>query len=187
MINLEEVLIDNPIIAAVRDEDGLENAINSECAIVFLLYGNIITIPELCQRLKSAGKVVFIHIDLIEGLKGDSSSIEYIKKYAEPDGIITTKSANIKFAKQQGLLTIQRIFIIDSHSLTTGIKGINDTCPTAVEVMPGIASKIIKNLQQKVDIPIIAGGLISSKEDILEGLASGAIAISTTRDELWQL
>lgn len=187
MINLEEVLMDNPIIAAARDEDGLEKAISSDCSIVFLLFGSIITIPELCQRLKAAGKIVFIHIDLIEGLKGDSSSIEYIKKFAGTDGIITTKSANIKYAKQQGLLTIQRIFIIDSHSLITGIKGINDTCPSAVEVMPGIASKIIKNLQQKVNIPIIAGGLISSKEDILEGLASGAVAISTTRDELWQL
>lgn len=187
MINLEEVLTDNPIIAAARDEDGLKKAIDSDCTIVFLLYGNIITIPELCQRLKTAGKIVFIHIDLIDGLKGDSSSIEYIRKYANPDGIITTKSANIKYARHQGLLTIQRIFIIDSHSLITGIKGINDTCPSAVEVMPGIASKIIKQLQQKINIPIIAGGLISSKEDIMEGLASGAIAISTTKDELWKL
>jgi glycerol uptake operon antiterminator len=187
MIDLEEVFIDNPIIAAARDEAGLQKAIDSDCAIVFLLYGNIITIPELCQRLKAAEKIVFIHIDLIEGLKGDPSSIEYIKKYVNPDGIISTKSANIKYARHQGLLTIQRIFIIDSHSLITGIKGINDTCPSAVEVMPGIAGKIIKQLQENVKIPIIAGGLISSKEDIMEGLASGAVAISTTRDELWQL
>jgi glycerol uptake operon antiterminator len=187
MIDVEEMLLENPIIAAVRDNEGLEKAINSSLPIVFLLYGSIITVPELCERLKASGKTVFIHLDLIEGLRGDSSAVEYIKRYAAPAGIITTKSTNIRYAKQQGLLTIQRIFVIDSFSLTTGVKGINENGPDAVEVMPGIAGKIIQRLEKKINVPIIAGGLIETKEDIMEALSSGAVAISTTRDGLWTL
>ncbi|NLM61842.1 MAG: glycerol-3-phosphate responsive antiterminator, partial [Clostridiales bacterium] len=33
--------------------------------------------------------------------------------------------------------------------------------------------------------PIIAGGLISDKEDIITALAAGAIAISSTNHDVW--
>ncbi len=101
---------------------------------------------------------------MIDGLKGDSAGIEYLKECVELDGIISTKTSNIKHATQVGLYAIQRIFIIDSLSLKTGIKNILEHRPTAVEVMPGIASKIINKLETKVkNIPIIAGGLIKEK------------------------
>lgn len=186
-MNIKEKLIENPVIAAVRNEKNLENAILSKALIVFVLYGSIMGIEAICRRLKAAGKIVFVHIDLIEGLKGDISGIEFIKEHAAPDGIITTKSTNIRHAKQLGLFTIQRIFIIDSQSLKTGIKNIQDTSPNAVEVMPGIASKIIHNLEKEINIPIIAGGLIMEKKDVFDSLAAGALAISTTAHELWSL
>ncbi len=86
---------------------------------------------------------------MIDGLKGDSAGIEYLKECVELDGIISTKTSNIKHATQVGLYAIQRIFIIDSLSLKTGIKNILEHRPTAVEVMPGIASKIINKLETK--------------------------------------
>lgn len=186
-MNIREKLIENPIIAAVRNEKNLENAILSKALIVFVLYGNIMSIESICNRLKAADKIVFVHLDLIEGLKADISGIEFIKEHAVPNGIITTKGANIRHANQLGLYTIQRIFIIDSQSLKTGIKNIQDTCPNAVEVMPGIASKIIHNLEKEISIPIIAGGLITEKSDVFDSLSAGALAISTTAEQLWNL
>lgn len=54
--------------------------------------------------------------------------------------------------------------------------------------MPGIASKIINKLETKVkNIPIIAGGLIKEKKDVIESLSAGAVAISTTSWDLWDL
>ena len=38
-----------------------------------------------------------------------------------------------------------------------------------------------------VSVPVIAGGLISDKEDIIAALDAGAAAISTTKEELWFL
>lgn len=187
MSKLEQLLLDNPIIAAIRCEEDLEKVIETKVAVVFVLYGNIMNIRAICEKLKQADKVIFIHVDLIEGLKGDYIGLTYIKECGEPFGIITTKPTNVKYGKQLGLCTIQRIFAVDSLSLETGIKNIQSVAPDAVEVMPGVASKIIKNMEKKIHTPIIAGGLIENKNDIIESIGAGAMAISTTKTELWTL
>lgn len=187
MANLEQLLIENPVIAAIRNEENLEKAIHSSALIVFVLYGNIINIKQICERLRNVGKIVFVHVDLIEGLKGDNIGLTFIKRYGQPYGIITTKPKNIKQAKQLGLCTIQRIFAVDSLSLQTGIKNIQEVLPDAVEVMPGVASKIIKSMENEVHVPIIAGGLIQCRKDIMESIGAGAIAVSTTKESLWDL
>lgn len=185
--HLEELLVENPIIAAVKSEEALNAAIQSKAQIVFVIYGNILNIENICKRLKAAGKTVFVHMDMIEGIKGDFKGIEFIKQVCEPYGIITTKQSNIKYALQLGLRTIQRVFIIDSQSMKTGINSINAISPDAVEVMPGIASKIISQMQKDVHLPIIAGGLIETQADIMDSISAGAVAISTSNVVLWNL
>lgn len=187
MREIEEILVENPVIAAVRNDEDLEKVLLSKALIVFVLYGNILNIGEICKKLKASNKIVFVHMDMIDGLKGDQSGIKFIKQYAEPYGILTTRTSNIKYAKQMGLYSILRVFIVDSLSLKTGIKNIKEVEPNAVEVMPGIASKIINNIQSKVKVSIIAGGLITKKKDIMDSLGAGAIAISTTSKSLWNL
>lgn len=184
---LNEILIENPVIAAIRNEKDLPEVLKSSAEIVFVLHGNVMNIKHICESLRNENKLVFIHIDMLEGLRNDMAGLEFIKKYAEPYGIITTKPTSVKQAKQLGLSTIQRIFIIDSLSLETGIKNIRDVMPDAVEVMPGIASKIFGIIEKEVHIPLIAGGLISSKKDVMEALSSGAVAISTSNSELWDM
>jgi len=184
---LEELLLDSPVIAAIRNDDDLDKVLKSEVNVVFVLYGNIINIKNIYKRLNGASKLVFIHVDMVEGLKGDQSGIEYIRNLGDNLGIITTKQSNIKYGKQLGLYTILRIFIVDSLSLQTGIKNLQAVMPDGVEVMPGAANKIIKNIRKEVNIPIIAGGLIEEKKEIIEAMSAGAVAISTTRCGLWNL
>ena len=45
--------------------------------------------------------------------------------------------------------------------------------------------KIIRRLAASVRVPIVAGGLISDKEDIVGALAAGALAVSSTNAALW--
>lgn len=186
-MKLEELLVNNPVVAAIKSDGQLEKALNSSVHIVFVLYGNILNIKDICERLKSKGKLVFVHVDMIDGLKGDAKGIEFIKHYADPYGIISTRPSNIKHGKQLGLSTIIRVFAIDSLSLETGIKNVHTVMPDAVEVMPGIASKIIKTMEKEVHLPIIAGGLIQNKKDVMDSLAAGAVAISTTSISLWDI
>ncbi|NMM61243.1 glycerol-3-phosphate responsive antiterminator [Clostridium sp. P21] len=186
-MRLKEILIENPIIVAIRNDHDLKKALLSKASIVFVLYGDILTITNICSQLKEKNKIVFVHVDLIEGPRGDSAGIRYIKENVNPQGIISTKTSNIKYGNQLGLYTILRVFIMDSLSIKTGIKNIHENKPNAVEVMPGVASKIISVIQQEANSCIIAGGLIKTKKDVMESLSAGAVAISTTASQLWNL
>ena len=41
-----DAIVDGPIIAAVKDETGVEVCIQNDIRVVFILYGELITIPE---------------------------------------------------------------------------------------------------------------------------------------------
>ncbi|MBS4535109.1 glycerol-3-phosphate responsive antiterminator [Clostridium sp. D2Q-14] len=178
---------ENPIIAAVNQISKLEKALKSPIKNVFLLSGNILNIGEIVEECKQHDKGVFVHIDLIDGIAKDKWSLEYIAENIKPDGIITTKSNLIKLAKKFNLFTIQRLFILDSLSLETGIKLIKSAKPDAVEVLPGIMPKIIKTIHEETRIPIIAGGLIRDKEDVIESLNAGTLGISTSNTDVWYM
>ena len=78
-----------------------------------------------------------------------------------------------------------RFFVIDSHSIGTAIENIKSSAPDMVEMMPGILPEIIKEFNRNIGIPIIAGGLIKTKNEIYQALGAGAKAISTGKQELW--
>ena len=65
----------NPVIAAVKDLDNLDRALDSDCEIVFLLSGNIFNLEQLVQKVKSRGKMIFIHVDLIDGFSRDATAL----------------------------------------------------------------------------------------------------------------
>lgn len=177
----------NPIIAAINNLDNLNLALKSPCEIVFLLKGDIFNIKGIVDRCKEANKCVLIHIDLIEGLSKDSISLKYIHENIKPDGIITTKTNLIKIAKDNGIFIIQRFFALDSLSLATGIRLIHSTKPDAIEILPGIIPKIIKTVHHETSVPVIAGGLINDKEDVIECLNAGAMGISTSNKGIWYM
>lgn len=184
-INFGNFLTENKIIIAVKDDEGLDSALNSNCKIIFLLSSDILTIEETTRKIKSKNKLSFIHLDMIKGLNSkDNSALEFLKENTFADGIITTKSAVAKYASKIGFLVIQRCFLIDSMSLASTLKLVNEDYIDAIEILPGVMPKIIEKISKASHIPVIAGGLISDIEDINTALESGAIAISTTRLEL---
>lgn len=178
-----DLLLDSPIIAAVKDEEGLTRALSSECQVIFLLYGTLLNIHEIIARAKQQDRLVFVHIDLIEGLSGKEIAIDYLKQNTDADGIISTRINQIKYAKSIGLFSIQRFFIIDSLSFENVKKQANYA--DAVDILPGTMPKIINRLSKRLRQPIIASGLIQDKQDMMTALSSGAHAVSTTCCDLW--
>jgi len=59
--------------------------------------------------------------------------------------------------------------------------------PDIIEILPGLMPKVIKRVCSLVKVPVIAGGLISDKEDVMEALAAGAISVSTTNPMVWKM
>lgn len=182
--NLCSRYFDNPIIAAVRDVRDLEESLQSRVSAIFLLSGTLLNIKQLVLQCKGK-KYVFLHMDLIEGLANDIWAMRYLAEVVKPDGIISTRSNVIKYGKELGLYTIQRYFCMDSLALHTGIKAIKQADPDAVELLPGIIPRVVEYMASQVQKPIITGGMISSKADVIEALKRKAVAISTSCKELW--
>ena len=180
-----ELLEASPVIAAVKDESGLKKSFESECQVVFILYGSICNIEDIVRQIKERGKIAIVHADLTAGLSAKEIAVDFIKQNTQADGIISTKPLLVKRALELGLFGIQRTFIIDSLAMSTTKKQIDTFHPDLVEVMPGVMPKVLKEIRAYTDIPIIAGGLISDKKDIMAAFAAGADAISTTKQELW--
>ncbi|MCM3720087.1 glycerol-3-phosphate responsive antiterminator [Fictibacillus phosphorivorans] len=186
MVSIVDI-VQSQVISSIKNEKDIKKAIDSTANITFILTGDIITTKEYIDQLKDAGKITFVHMDFIEGLANTRSAITYIAKAWKPHGIITTKSNLIKYAKEEGLMTIQRIFLIDRNAIKKGIEIAHNCKPDAIEVLPGLMPTVIDELTNITTLPIIAGGLISSKEEILNGLKAGALAVSSGDPNLWNL
>ena len=182
---------ENPIIAAVKDDKGLEEAVKTDVEIIFILYGDICSIGDIVHKIKESGKIAMVHVDLICGLNNSKEvSLDYIKASTRADGIITTKGNLIAHAKELGLYTVLRYFVIDSMALVNIEKqashGISQ--PDVIEILPGVVvSKIIKKVNGISRVPVIAGGLISDREDVMNALSNGALAVSSTNQDVWKL
>lgn len=187
MEDLSAILAENPIIAAVKDDDGLEKALLTDCRVIFLLYGNVCNVGSLVERIKSADKLAMVHIDLIDGLASKEVAVAFLRRNTRADGVISTKPALVKAAKEQGLLAVQRFFLLDSLALANFQKYAGTDTADMIEILPATMPKIIRRITAESRLPIIAGGLISDKEDILLALQNGAAAVSSTNQEVWRM
>lgn len=176
-----------PIVASVKDEVGLNKALDSECGVVFIIFGDLCSIGRIVQKVKESGKIAIVHIDLIEGLSSRDIAVKYLKENTLADGIISTRPGLIKAAKEMNLIAIQRFFLIDSIALENFNKQIGHEYADAIEILPAVMPKIIKKIVSSCSIPVIIGGLISDKEDVMSGLQSGAVAVSSTNRDIWFL
>lgn len=174
----------SPVIAAVQD-NMLDNAIKSPVEIIFLLKSSLIKIEKDIARVHAAGKKIFVHIDLAEGIGKDKTGVEFLAKCGV-DGIISTRAQLIRYANELGLISVQRFFALDSKGVDSIAEMLENTSPCLIEIMPGIACKVIKRFACG-KIPVIAGGLIETKREITEALKNGAEAISTGKEELWYI
>ena len=182
---LLEIIAEFPIIAAVKDEAELKESLLTDCKVIFILFGNICNIATIVERIKDRDKIAIIHADLVQGLSAKAEAIDYLKLNTKADGIISTKGNLIKHAVDIGLIGILRNFIIDSMAMDNVYKQVSLANPDMIEIMPGIMPEIIEKIKRKLKLPIIAGGLISDKKDIIAALSAGADAVSTTKIELW--
>lgn len=181
---VKEYLAETPIIAAAHDFNW-QDAIESPAKVILCCTANIITIGEKIEEVHKHGKLAFVHIDLSDGIGKDRSGIEFLAKCGI-DGVISTRGNLVKYAKELGLITVQRFFALDAK----GVAGINDlssaTRPDYIEIMPGVIGKIIRQFANG-PIPVIVGGLIDTKQEAEDALKNGAIAISTSKKDLWYI
>ncbi len=185
--NFFDIVAAHPVIAATKNAEELTASLSCEdIQVVFLLFGDVCNLPTLVQQIKAAGKTAIVHADLIYGLASKEIAIDFIHQHTSADGIISTRQGCIRRAKELGLHTILRVFVLDSISLAS-LDKLHKIKPDFIEILPGTMPKTIRSICQRLETPILAGGLISDKEDVLGALDAGAVAVSTTNQGVWQM
>lgn len=152
---------------------------------IIILFGDINTLPAIIRRAEQAGKLLLIHLDLLDGLGRDRAGIVFLSRLGVK-GLVTTKPQMGKMAQQEGMRVIQRMFLVDSESLRTGIHMLKGFRPDAIEALPASTpASVLAELKAATDVPILAGGLVRSLADVKQAVENGACAVSTSQRELW--
>ena len=67
-MQLLDLLEKSPVIAAVKEKEGLNRCFQTDCRVVFILFGSICDIAEIVGCIKGQGRTAIVHVDLIAGL-----------------------------------------------------------------------------------------------------------------------
>lgn len=177
--------LEQKIIPAIRQLRDLEAAFGAKQEYIVLMNVHVAMARAVVAQAAQNGKKVLLHADLIDGLKSDEHGAEFLAQEVRPAGIISTRNNVLLTAKKKGLIAIQRFFLLDSLALDNSFVQIEKTKPDYVELLPGIMPAIIRQFASATSVPVIAGGLIRTEDDIRQALEAGAVAATTSRKSLW--
>jgi len=181
-----KILTNGPVIPAARSMSVFKDALTHTIVpSVVLLFGDINSLPVLISLAKEHKKQIILHLDLFDGIGKDKAGIKYLARMGITN-IITTKTHLCKYARDEGMIVVQRLFLMDSASLHTGLNLVRNFKPDAIEILPGsVPASVVQELIGETGLPILAGGLIRTQEDVDHAIKQGISAVSTSRQELW--
>lgn len=183
--NLKTGLTQKPIIAGLK---GIADAHRTGVAgikVCFYLTGDIFELRDLAKLCKAQGQMLFAHVDLIGGVAKDAMGMEVLASEVGIDGVLTTKGYLVSAAQKAGLLGIQRLFMLDSEALRTGLRMIHSSQPDAVEILPALVLPSVRERLPERLPPMIAGGLVETKDELEKVIEPPVLAVSTSRVGLW--
>jgi glycerol uptake operon antiterminator len=174
-----------PVAAAIKSNEDIQVALDSDAVLLFILKGDAFQLAPFVAQARERGKRLVIHVDLVSGVGKDRGGIQYLHDIGV-DAIITSRSQLVSAGKAEGLITIQRLLLLDDSALETGVRTIARVAPDIVEVLPGIIfPEMAPTLRQLLPGPFIAGGFIRTTADVARIQAAGALLSSSSTYELW--
>ena len=175
-----------PVAAAVKSNEDIQVALDSDALLLFILKGDAFLLAPFVAQARERGKRLVVHVDLVSGVGKDRAGIQYLHDIGV-DAIITSRSQLVSAGKAEGLITIQRLLLLDDSALETGVRTIARAAPDIVEVLPGIIfPEMAPTLRQLLPGPFIAGGFIRTTADVARIQAAGALLSSSSTYELWR-
>lgn len=174
-----------PVAAAVKSNEDMEVALESDALLLFMLKGDAFQIVPFVAQAHKKGKGIVVHIDLVGGIGKDRAGIQYLHQIGV-DAVITSRSQLVAAGRAEGLVTIQRLLLVDDSALETGVRTIARAAPDFIEVLPGIIFPDVATiLQQLLHGPFIAGGFIRDSTEVARNQAAGAVLSSSSSYKLW--
>lgn len=174
------------LLPAVRKIKDLEKLLASSYTYIVLLDCHLGQVKPLVELARGHGKRLLLHADLIEGLKNDEFAADYLCRDVRPAGLISTRAGVVERTRRNGLLAVQRLFLLDTGALDKSYALLARTRPDFVEVLPGVVPHLIAEVRATTGIPVLAGGLIRTGTEVEQALAAGATAVTTSGIALWK-
>lgn len=175
------------IIPAISSHQDLKKFLKLPLKYGILMNFQLAQLEELVYVMKEHDKKVLIHSELIRGLASDEYGAIFLIQTLKIDGIISSKPKVIDVCKKRNVLGILRFFLKDTYSLKQSLQITQKVSPECLEVLPAVNTDIIASIKNYVPSEIMFGGLISSEAHIRLCLNAGAIAITTSNPDLWDL
>lgn len=174
-----------PVAAALKSNEDMHVALDSDAMLLFMLKGDALQLLPFIAQVHERGKGLVVHVDLVSGIGKDRAGIQYLHQIGV-DAVITSRSQLVSACRAEGLVTIQRLLLVDDSALETGVRTIARAAPDFVEVLPGIIfPEIASILKRLLPGPFIAGGFIRNAADVARIQAAGAILSSSSSYALW--
>ena len=183
---LAALLEQTRIIPSVRAPEFIARSTRAPGKVVYFLFGNPEDIADMVDVVAAAGKAVMVNVDLAAGLSRDEAAISYLA-HRQVQGIISTHIEPLRAARDFGLFAVRRTFLLDSAALDSALHSLEQFLPDALEILPAMAAPhILPRLRQLYpELPVIAGGLISTMREIEDLFQQGINSVSVSDSRLW--
>ncbi|MEI3598798.1 glycerol-3-phosphate responsive antiterminator [Oceanobacillus sp. SE10311] len=89
------------VIPAIRKIKDFEKVLESGHETIILLESRVSQLQNLVKYAHQYGKKIYVHADLISGLKADKYGIEFLTNNVKVDGIISTRGEVISLVKKR--------------------------------------------------------------------------------------
>lgn len=173
-------LPEQPLIPVLTTMKQVELFLETPLSLCLLQDMHFSLLKEVVRILHENQRFGLVHIELIHGISNDEFGAQILTQQLRVDGIISSKPKIIETAKKNHAFAIQRVFLIDSKSLTRGLASVNETIPDAMEVMPALTYPLFEMIREKTDVELWAGGLVKNENIAQTILESGAKRITVS-------
>lgn len=183
-MKLESVLRDNPVIGVLFGEDNLEQFCANATRFSFIASLPLVRVAEVYTRLAQASTLPLLNVDSIQGLTANADGLEYLKAVGV-SGIVSTHAQVVNKAAGMQMLAVQKVFVTDRSNLKRAAATVKSSRAHFVQLMPWPVVPYLEPEFLRLLGPFIVAGFVSSESDIRAALDLGALAVSTSQQELW--
>lgn len=128
------------VIPSVRQLKDMPYALSLDVEYIHFGQAHIGNLQQLTSMCHQAGKKVVVNLDLIGGMASDKVAMKLLKQLYHVDVVIAASTSKINMLLSCGINVIQRITLMDSLSIESGIAAMKETkCSTR-----GIAARNVR-------------------------------------------
>lgn len=176
----------HPVIATLYGVEQIDTFLESAAEITIVANVDLRRLHPVVAALTKAGKYVIVNIDSCDGLSQDKGGVEYLAEIGVTS-LVSTRVATIQRGNRAGLVTMQKVFVTDRSTWPRSLKALEQSDPNLVQLMPAPMLSHLSKQDRKLLPPIVASGFVCNQGDVHDALKNGAVAVSTSDSELWNL